>query len=357
MEYYKIVQAMPKVDLHRHLIGSVRPKTLLDIAHEYNISLPTYDLRELTSLITVRKPKSDLRAFLKPLRIIARCFYDEDAIAKITYGVIEDAFRDNVKYLELIIGSAFIALTHKLSLDEVYKGVIKGVRKAQEIFPVKVGLIDGPMFRWREHRAHSPEEVLQASIDYKDNGLIGFGLCSESKDGIPFSRWSSDLREEYIRLSKRARDAGLHITVHAGEASGAESIRDAIKYLNAERIGHGVKTSEDPKVLELIIQKNISLEICLTSNILSGVVPNIKKHPFKVLYDSGVKVTLNTDDPSLCRVTLTDEYLKIIEMFSLHLSDVKSIVFNGVSSAFLSIKEKEKLTQLFEKEFVNIQNN
>jgi len=342
--------SMLKVDLHRHLIGSVKPQTFLEVAREYNIPLPTHDLGQLKHLITISKPVSNLRDFLKPLKLITQCFYDEDAIAKITYEAVRDAYKDNIRYLELIVGSAGIALAHKLSLDEVYRGVIKGVRKAENDFRVKVGLIDGPVFKWRKYGTHSPEEVLEVSLDHKKDGVVGFGLSSESKEGVPFSRWRRELRKEYIRISKIARESGLHVTVHAGETSGAESVKDAIEILSADRIGHGVNVVDDPEVLKLLVRTKTPLEICLTSNILSGVVKSISQHPFKMLYELGAIVTLNTDDPSLCQITLTDEYVRAVKYFNLNLRDVKSITLNAVKASFLPLKDKKKLLALFKHE-------
>lgn len=343
---HRRLHRLPKVDLHRHLIGSIRLGTLIDIAIKNNISLPAYTPKGLASLIISRASAPNLREFVKPLEIFGRCYCHKKAISKIAYEAVEDAYHDNVRYLEMAVGTAFEASFHKLSLNEVFAGIINGIKLAEEKYDIKVNLLAGPSFRWKERGWHSPEEVLQVALKYKEK-VKGFGLTAESREGIPFSKWKSDLRREYIRIAKQAKDAGLKITVHAGEVSRAIAIRDSLKFLNADRIGHGLSIIKDQKILELIVRRNIPLEICLTSNVKSGAVSQIGKHPFKELFRRGVKVTLNTDDPTLCQTTLTNEYVIAVKKLGLNLSDIKKIILNSVSSAFLAEREKKKLLRYF----------
>jgi len=150
----------PKVELHRHLVGSVRIKTLLNVAVKNEIDLPTYDLK---NLIEISEPVSGLRQFLSPLKILGLCFFDKEATARVAYEAVEDAAKDNVKYLELLIGPSFEASFHHLTLEEIFDGIISGVKKAEERYDIKVNLIIGPTYKWKERKAHSPVEVLEAS--------------------------------------------------------------------------------------------------------------------------------------------------------------------------------------------------
>jgi adenosine deaminase len=212
-------------------------------------------------------------------------------------------------------------------------------------------LIVGPTLRWREHSSHSPEEALDSALSYMDRGIVGFSLASESKEGDLILRTDSQIRKAFVDTSRRAKDAGLFLTVHAGEVSGAKSVWDAIQILKADRIGHGIGAIKEKKVLRHVIDGKIPLETCPTSNVLTQAVPSLEKHPIKTLYDMGAIVTINTDDPTLCNTTLTKEYMSMVKTFHLNLLDIKKLLQNSLASAFLANEEKEKLSKSFSAEF------
>lgn len=341
----KLVHELPKVDLHRHLEGSIRPKTLLEIAKQNKIALLTYNLDKLTSLVTISRPKPSLKEFVKPLEIAVRCFCSEEAIERVTYEAIEDAYRDKVRYLELGFSFAFVASKHNLPLCAVLDSLLEGIKLAERKFPVKVALIVGFSPLWKEHKWPSPDEIFEVVSSYKDKAIIGIGLCSELKDGTPLSAAKKGVWRNFIEISKRAKDEGLFVHVHAGEVGKAECVKAAIEDLCADRIGHGINVIQDRKTLKLVLERRIPLEICLTSNVMSGAVSSMAEHPFKRLYDMGAIVTLNTDDPSLCQITLTSEYILAMNVFHLNLADIKKIVLNGISASFLSHQEKEQMAK------------
>jgi len=349
------LQFLPKVELHRHLVGSVRIKTLLDIATKYGVNLPSNNLKKLKKLIEIDKPASDLHQFLSPLKILGLCFCNKKAIARVAYEAVEDAAKENVKYLELIIGPAFEASFYNLPLEEVFKGIVEGVKKAEERYGIKVNLIAGPTFKWKERKAYSPLQVLEMSLKFKEK-VVGFGLSSETKEGIPFSSWPKELRQEYVSLARKVKEHGLSLTVHAGEISDAQSVMDAIKYLEADRIGHGIRSIENSKVLKYIVEKGVPLEICVSSNIKSGVVKSLKEHPIRKLWKQGALITINTDDPTLCKTTLTKEYEILIRKFSFSYFELKKLILNAVTSSFLDEKEKECLNRKIQEYFIKLEN-
>lgn len=342
---HKLVHELPKVDLHRHLEGSVRPKTLLEVAKQNKIALPTYDLDKLTSFVTVSKPKPSLKEFVKPLETVVRCFCSEEAVERVAYEAVEDAYRDNVRYLELTFSFAFVVSGHNLPLSSVLDGILNGVKLAETKFPIKVALIVGIAPLWKEHKWPSPDEIFEVTLGYKDKAVMGIGLCSELKDGAPLFVAKKAVWRNFIKISRRAKDEGLFVIVHAGEVGGAECVKAAIEDLGAGRIGHGINVIQDRKIVESVLERRIPLEICLTSNVLSRAVSGITEHPFKRLYDMGAVVTLNTDDPSLCQITLTNEYMLAMKAFQLDLADMKKIVLNGVSASSLSHREKEQMVK------------
>ncbi len=353
VDSFAFLQSLPKVELHRHLIGSIRIETLFDIATKNSISLPTDDLHGLKNLIEIRKPVPIFRQFLAPLNILGLCFHDKKTTARVTYEAVEDAAKDNVKYLELGISPAFEASFHHLSLEEVFEGVIEGLRRAEERYDIKVNLLAGPTFKWRE-KIHSPPQVLETSLRYKEK-VVGFGLPAETKEGVPFLRWHEELKREYAMLAKRAKESGLPLTVHAGEIGSAQSVMDAIKHLKADRIGHGIRSVRNPRVLKCLIEKRIPLEICISSNVKSGVVKSLNEHPIRQLWYHGVVITINTDDPTLCGITLTKEYRILLSDLKFSYAELKKLIFNALASGFLVEKEKEHLNKSFQRRFAKLE--
>ena len=324
----QVLAELPKIDLHRHLEGSIRPATIAEICRAHSVELPC-DLDELSSLLITSEPADDLAGFLTPFRLIKFAFVNGEAVSRIAFEVIEDAWLDNVQYLELRFSPAFMAFHHHLTLSEVADGITEGVALAARRFPTVVKLIPSIS---RDCSAESlgvpwplPEEIARLAVDYSDRGVVGFDL-SGIESGFP--------PELFIKPFKIARDAGLGITVHAGEDAGPESIRGAIEHLGAVRIGHGVRIVQDEEVLRLAMDKGVILEICPTSNVLTHAVESLESHPVRQLYDAGLPITINTDDPAVCGITLTDEYMLLVERFGFTLAEIEGLIETARHAAF-----------------------
>ena len=323
------LKRLPKIELHRHLEGAVRPATIADICRERGVPLPTYDHDELARLITLSKPVSDLVAFLELFKIIDLCFADKEAIARIAYEAAEDASLDNIRYVELRFSVECMAFHHRLSLHDVMDGLVEGIDLAMRRFPVTAKLIvsisrDLSVERmgmpWPE-----PKQIARLAVDYMDRGVVGLDLS-----GGEFGFGA----ELFMEPFKIARDAGLGITVHAGEADGPQSVRRAIELLGATRIGHGVRIVQDPSVVQMVIDRGVTLEVCPTSNVLTHAVDSIEAHPVRKLFDAGVPITINTDDPIVCGVTLSGEYSLIHEKFGFTLAEIERLIENARKAAF-----------------------
>lgn len=322
---------IPKVDLHRHLEGSVEPETLISIAKRRDIPLPSYDPVELKPHLQITDQDKTLLDFLKKFDTIGKAFADRDAIEEITYEAVKNANADNVKYMELRFSPLYMASHYKLGEDEVMGGVLDGLKKAEKDFDTGVGLI---MIVERqmglEHAAH----VEEMAERYKDRGVVGLDLANDEFNYPP---------GPYAPIFQKAKDAGLSITVHAGEAGGPENVKTSIEDLKADRIGHGVRAWQDPRVEKLVREKGITLEMCPTSNVQTGAAESLDSHPFKRYYDQGINVTVNTDDPGVSDITLTDDYNKLVSQFGFSLKDVEQFVMNGIEGAFLPKEEKEAM--------------
>jgi adenosine deaminase len=320
---------LPKIELHRHLEGSIRPATIAEICWERGIELPTHDPDGLPDLLQIGKPAADLKEFLAPFKVIKLCFADKEAISRIAYEVIEDAWRDNVQRLELRFSLEVMAFYHKLSLSDVMDGIAEGVSLAARRFPTLVKLIPSISRDCSTESLGvpwpSPDEIARTAVDYADRGVVGLDL-SGVESGYP--------PELFAAAFGIAREAGLGITVHAGEGAGAESIRGAIECLGATRIGHGVRIVQDSEVLQLALDRGITLEICPTSNVLTRAVESLESHPVRQLYDAGLRITINTDDPAICGVTLTDEYTLLAEKFGFTLAEIEHLNETARKAAF-----------------------
>jgi len=330
---------IPKVDLHRHLEGSIEPETLISIAKRRNIKLPSYEPEKLKPYIAITRKDKTLLDFLKKFDTIGKAFADKDAIEEITYESIKDANNDNVKYMELRFSPVYMANQYNLKEDTVMKGVLDGVKKARKDFDTDIGLI---MIVERQMGTKHAADVLKLAKKYMPQGVVAMDLANDEYNYPP---------GPYAEVFKEGKEAGLGITSHAGEAGGADNVRVSIEDLKADRIGHGNRTEEDPAVGKLVKEEGIFIEACPTSNVQTGAAESIAKHPIKRFYDDGYKVGINTDDPSVCDVTLTDEYQKVVTQFGFSAEDVGNFVMNGIDAAFLPKEEREMMKTRYKKKF------
>ena len=318
-----------KIDLHRHLEGAVRPATVAEICRTHHIELPTYDDGELAAILKLSKPADDLAGFLLPFRLIKFSFVDREAIARITFEAAEDAWLDNVRHVELRFSPEFMGFYHHVKLKDVMDGIASGANLAMRRMPITMKLIvsisrdlspETMQMEWP-----APSEIARLAVDYADRGVVGLDLAGREAGYPP------DLFIEPFRI---ARDAGLGITVHAGEDAGPESIREAILELGATRIGHGVRIVRDAEVMSLARDRGVTLETCPTSNVLTHAVESLEAHPIRELYDAGLRVTVNTDDPTVCGVNLTHEYALVAEKFGFTLDEIGALIENARRAAF-----------------------
>lgn len=321
---------LPKIDLHRHLEGAVRPATIADICRDRGVPLPTYDPAELAKIVRLNGRAADLGGFFEPFRTIKMCFTDREAVARIAYEAVEDAHLDNVRYLELRFSPEFMAFRHKVPLRDVMDGVAEGIESAARAFPGTAARMIVSISRdLSEETMHmpwpTPTELARLALDYADRGVVGLDIAGR-EDGYP--------PELFVEPFRMIREAGLGITAHAGEDSGPESVRGAIESLGAARIGHGVRIVGDPEVVALVKDRGVCLEICPTSNVLTRAVESLEAHPVRRLYEEGVPITINTDDPSVCGITLTGEYELLVERFGFTFGEIEGLVASASRAAF-----------------------
>ena len=321
---------LPLTDIHRHLDGNIRAQTILDLGRQHNLTLPASSLEALIPHVQVTSNEPDLVSFLSKLDWGVKVLADLDACRRVAYENIEDAARNGLHYVELRFSPGYMAMTHQLPVEGVVEAVIAGVSEGCRDFNVEARLI-GIMSRTFGETACLRE--LDALLAHRD-GITALDLAGDEL-GFPGSLFLSHFN--------RARDAGLRITVHAGEAAGPESIWQAIRELGAERIGHGVKAVEDAALMEFLAKQRIGVESCLTSNIQTSTVPSLAQHPLKTFLEHGVLASINTDDPAVQGIDIQHEYRVAAPAAGLTPEQIRQAQINGLDIAFLSEAEKSAL--------------
>jgi len=322
----------PLIDLHRHLDGSVRLETILDLGRLHKIPLPGNSLDELRPHVVVTTPQPGLIEFLAKFKWMTAVLADYDACRRVARENVEDAHREGIRYIELRFSPAFMADAHNLDPSRVTAAVIEGVREGEAATGVKANLIGiltrtyGPVRARRE---------LRALLDHK-NEITALDLAGDE------GNWPAELFVEHF---KEGRGAGWQVTVHAGEAAGAQSIVTAIEQLGATRIGHAVRAAEDAAVMDLLRERRIGIEANLTSNVQTSTVPDYASHPLKKFLESGLLATINTDDPGISGIDLAYELDVAAPAAGLNESQVIRALENAWEIAFLGPEEKARLRQ------------
>lgn len=330
--------ALPKIELHRHLEGSLRLSTLREIALAEKIDLPARTLEDLRPYVQVTNDEPNFSNFLSKFHALRRFYCSPEIISRLTYEVIEDAARDHIRYMELRFTPAALAKTKGYPLHEVVQWVLMAVIEARRDFPsIQVELIAS----FNRHESLSiAETVTQIAVEQKEY-LVGLDLAGDEVNhaATPFAP-----------LFREAKQAGLGITVHAGEWTGPANVRQAIELLGADRIGHGVRALEDPDVAALARERGVAFEVCVTSNLQSGVIQHMSDHPLGAMLAYPLDVTINTDDPCVSDLTLTDEYEVFVEDLGLPEEALRRSLLTAARHAFLPPEERAALVRRFEAE-------
>jgi adenosine deaminase len=331
-----VLAALPKIDLHRHLEGSLRLTTLLDVARRFELDLPTRDLEALRPLVQVTNDEPNFRNFLEKFNVLRRFYRAPEVISRLAYEVVADAAHDQVRYLELRFTPYALASTQGYAMEAVTDWVVEAVQAAvRDHPPLRVGLIASVN---RHESLAIAEQVARLAIERRDQGIVGLDLA-----GDEFNHAADPFRA----LFRDAREAGLGVVAHAGEWTGANTVRDAIENLGVQRIGHGVRVIEDPAVVALARERGIVFEVCLTSNVQTGVVARLADHPLCSMVRQGLRTTINTDDPSVSDSSLTEEYTKAFEYLGFSLTEIKHCLLTAAESAFLPAAERAALADEF----------
>ncbi|WP_394618020.1 adenosine deaminase [Lentzea sp. JNUCC 0626] len=321
------IHALPKVELHVHLVGSAGLDTVLELARRHpSAGVPT-DRAELERFYTFR----DFDHFLKVFWAVQSMLKSRADIHALVVGLARELARQNVRYAEVTV-TPYNHLTDGMPADELLEGLASGRAEALALGVDLAWCFDIP----GEKGLVAARETLAFALASRPDGLVSFGLGGPEQ-GVG--------RAQFAPFFAAAREAGLHSVPHAGETSGPEAIWSALRDLHAERVGHGTSCSEDPALLEHLALKGIPLEVCPTSNVRTRQVPSIEAHPVRQMLDAGVVVTLNTDDPPFFGATLEGEYLAVATTLNLDRPQVARLAENAVLASFLPNDRKTALLE------------
>lgn len=320
----------PLVDLHRHLDGNVRLETILDLGRQHNLSLPAWDVEDLRPHVQVTVPQPGVMAFIGKFKWMMEVLVDYDACRRVAYENVEDAQREGLDYLELRFSPWFMAETHGLDPAGVVEAVCDGVAVGERDFDLRVNLIGilsrtyGVQVAWKE---------LQALLTGR-GGIVALDLAGDE------ANFPGGLFVDHVQT---ARDVGWELTVHAGESAGPESIWQAIRKLGASRIGHAVAATQDPPLMEYMVEHAIGIECNLTSNVQTSTVDNYASHPMRTFLERGLLATLNTDDPGVSGIDLPYEYNLAAPAAGLTRTQIHQAQRNALRVAYLSDEERQAL--------------
>jgi adenosine deaminase len=334
---------IPLIELHRHLDGSVRLDTILDLGREFNLPLPAWDIDGLRPHVQITNPTDGIMEFIAKFKWMVGVLVNYDACQRIAYECVEDAYLEGIDYIELRFSPVFMAIPNGLDPVGVVEAVVTGIQRGKQAFDIGVNLIG---IISRTYGVEKGWVELNALLTQRDH-LVGLDLAGDEVN-YPAS-WFKD-------HFKKGRDAGWEITVHAGEAVGPESIWQAIRDLGASRIGHAVRAVEDPRLMDAMLEGSIGIETCLTSNLQTKTVQDLTHHPAGQFLTNDLLVTLNTDDPGISGIDLNYEYTLAAPAAGLTPGQIHQAQRNALEVAFLSNADRSALLKKKLKEASNQRN-
>ena len=325
------IRELPKVLLHEHLDGGLRPSTVIELAAEHGYAeLPTTDPTDLAAWFHRGAQRGNLPEYLEGFQHTTGVMQSADALERVAFEFIEDMFEDGVVYTEVRFAPVYHT-GHGLTQDEVVAAVIRGLKRGERHYGVQWGLIICAMRHMRNSL-----EAAELAIRCRDAGVVGFDLAG-GEDGFP--------PKKHVEAFQAIERANFYITIHAGEAYGPESIWQALQYCGAHRLGHATRLRDDielfpddtmklGRLAQYVLDRRIPLEMCLLSNLHTGACSSLEDHPFGMFFRRGFRVCLNTDDRLMSDTTMTRETTLATELFDLSLAELEILSLNAIKSAF-----------------------
>ena len=334
------IQTLPKAELHLHLEGSVDPATLVELSRRYNTPLPTennrYDVAGSGDVLTeddVRRLYSykDFNGFLMAFKSVTERLRSPEDYELVTYRLMQKLRQQNVVHAEVYVSVGVIRWRGQ-PVEPIFEGMERGRERGQRDFGVSLLWIFDAV---RHFGPQAASEVFDLAARLRDRNVVGIGIGGDEARGPA---------EGFRDLYKKAADNGLRLTAHAGETTGPESVWGAIN-IGAERIGHGLSAASDPELMEVMAQKQVPVEMCITSNLRTGACKELQDHPVRKFFDEGLMITLSTDDPAMFQTSLNKEFEIAQQEFSFTEDHLRELARNSIEASFLPVEKKLRFMQ------------
>jgi aminodeoxyfutalosine deaminase len=322
------ILSLPKAELHLHLEGSIEPSTLLELRQRHRMDGAT--LAEVKQLYNY----SDFTGFLMAFKDVTGHLRSPEDYELITYRLMERLKSENVLHAEVFV-SVGVCLWRKQNFPAIFEGLERGRQRGEQDFGISLLWIFDAV---RQFGAEKAQSVLDLAILFRDRNVVAFGIGGDELQGPP---------ELFKDVYARAAGHGLHLTAHAGETAGPDSIWGALN-LKAERIGHGLTAGQDPELMEVLAKRQVPIEICVTSNLKTGCCPGLVQHPVRRYFDEGLMLTLATDDPAMFRTSLVEEYRLVQETFGFSDEHLRELARNSFEASFLPPEKKLQFLNSFD---------
>ena len=322
-----LIRLLPKAELHLHLEGAIQAATLLELRHRHGQSGSLAEVEKLYRY-------SDFDGFLMAFKAVTEHLRSPEDYELITYGLMQQLKEENILHAEIYV-SVGVCLWRNQDFPAIFEGLERGRQRGERDFGISVLWIFDAV---RHFGAEAAQKVFELAVRYRDRNVIAVGIGGDEQKAKP-----ELFRDSYAY----AADNGLHLTAHAGETAGPESIWGAIN-LRAERIGHGLTAAQDPDLVEELVQRQVPIEICITSNVRTGCCKTVSEHPVKQYFDHGLMITVNTDDPAMFGTTLSHEYQLAQQAFGFTDEHLRELARNSFEASFLPAEKKLEFLNLFD---------
>ena len=325
---------IPKTEIHIHLEGSIRTQTIIDIAKENNLKLPAYEASELDGHVKVYDQMRDLQTVLDAFDIFQRSITSPEVVERIAWELFEDAAQQNIKLFEVRFSPDWAFHGHDLNWDACLEGLVSAKARAKKQFDMAIGYI---AITSRSMGAESCVKTVDWAIRHREH--IQAVDLADGEQIYPM--------KDFVKPILKAKEAGLNVTIHSGEDTPASYVIETINNFNPDRIGHGIHSVEDMRAVELIKERDITLEVNPWSNYLTNSVKTIEEHPLKKLFDLGVKVTINSDDPEVLETNLNNEYRIAHEVLGMSMEEIAQCNRFAYEASFIPDGEKTKIWEKY----------
>jgi adenosine deaminase len=321
---------IPKAEIHCHLEGAIRTQTIIDVAREYNLKLPSYEVAELDKHVKVLDQMHDLQAVLEAFAIFQNSITSPAVVERIAWELFEDSARQNIKLFEVRFSPDWAFHGHNLDWDKSLEAILRAKARAEREFDMAIGLI---AITSRGMGADSCVKTADWAIRNRQH--IQAVDLADGELLYPM--------QDFVKPILKAKEAGLKVTIHSGEDTPASAVWDTIHTFQPDRIGHGIHSIEDMKVVDLLRERDITLEVNPWSNYLTNSVPTIESHPLKKLFDLGVRVTINSDDPEVLETNVNNEYRIAHEILGMSMGEIATCNRFAFESSFIESADKQRI--------------